>query len=301
MTLMLLDSGSLWYRAYYGMPDTLTASDGTPVNAIRGFLDMSARLITTYNPNRLVVCLDGDWRPSWRVELFPGYKANRLEDEESEEEAEPDTLTPQIPILLDLLDEIGIAMVGVDDFEADDVMATYAHTHPGPTRIVTGDRDLFQLVDDERDIKVAYLAKGISAHDLVDIAFISQKYSIPGDRYALFATFRGDASDGLPGVKGIGEKGAALIASHFASIDDAINAARESDDRLPAALARKIVAGEEYLSIAPTVVNCARNVPLPQIELAMPSAPSDLSRIYELKEKYSLGASVDRLISALKW
>jgi 5'-3' exonuclease len=301
MTLMLLDSGSLWYRAYYGMPDTLTAADGTPVNAIRGFLDMSARLITTYNPNRLVVCLDGDWRPSWRVELFPGYKANRLEDEESEDEAEPDTLTPQIPILLDLLDEFGIAMVGVDDFEADDVMATYAHTHPGPTRIVTGDRDLFQLVDDARDIKVAYLAKGISAHDLVDLAFISQKYSIPGDRYALFATFRGDASDGLPGVKGIGEKGAALIASHFATIDDAISAARESDERLPAALARKIIAGEEYLSIAPTVVNCARNVPLPQIELAMPAALSDLSRIYELKDKYSLGASVDRLISALKW
>lgn len=243
MTLMLLDSGSLWYRAYYGMPDTLTAADGTPVNAIRGFLDMSARLITTYNPNRLVVCLDGDWRPSWRVELFPGYKANRLEDEESEEEAEPDTLTPQIPILLDLLDEFGIAMVGVDDFEADDVMATYAHTLPGPTRIVTGDRDLFQLVDDARDIKVAYLAKGISAHDLVDLAFISQKYSIPGDRYALFATFRGDASDGLPGVKGIGEKGAALIASHFATIDDAISAAHDSDQRLPAALARKIIAG----------------------------------------------------------
>jgi 5'-3' exonuclease len=301
MTLMLLDSGSLWYRAYYGMPDTLTAADGTPVNAIRGFLDMSARLITTYNPNRLVVCLDGDWRPSWRVELFPGYKANRLEDEESDEEAEPDTLTPQIPILLDLLDEFGIAMVGVDDFEADDVMATYAQTQPGPTRIVTGDRDLFQLVDDKRDIKVAYLAKGISAHDLVDLAFISQKYSIPGDRYALFATFRGDASDGLPGVKGIGEKGAALIASHFATIDEAIHAARESDDRLPSALARKIVAGEEYLSIAPTVVNCARNVPLPQIELAIPAAPSDLSRIYEIKEKYSLGASVDRLISALKW
>jgi 5'-3' exonuclease len=283
------------------MPDTLTAADGTPVNAIRGFLDMSARLITTYNPNRLVVCLDGDWRPSWRVELFPGYKANRLEDEESEEEAEPDTLTPQIPILLDLLDEFGIAMVGVDDFEADDVMATYAHTHAGPTRIVTGDRDLFQLVDDGRDIKVAYLAKGISAHDLVDLAFISQKYSIPGDRYALFATFRGDASDGLPGVKGIGEKGAALIASHFATIDDAISAARQSDERLPAALARKIVAGEAYLSIAPTVVNCARNVPLPHIELGMPKAPSDLSRIYEMKEKYSLGASVDRLISALQW
>jgi 5'-3' exonuclease len=301
MTLMLLDSGSLWYRAYYGMPDTLTADDGTPVNAIRGFLDMSARLISTYNPDRMVVCLDGDWRPSWRVELFPAYKANRLEDEESDEEAEPDTLTPQIPILLDLLDEFGIPMVGVDDYEADDVMATYAHTHRGPTRIVTGDRDLFQLVDDKRDIKVAYLAKGISAHDLVDLNFIAQKYSIPGDRYAMFATFRGDASDGLPGVKGIGEKGAALISTHFASIDDAIVAAQNGDERLPAALARKIVAGMDYLAIAPTVVNCARNVPLPEIELGMPKAPADFSKIYQIKEKYSLGASVDRLISALKW
>ncbi len=301
MTLMLLDSGSLWYRAYYGMPDTLTADDGTPVNAIRGFLDMSARLISTYNPDRMVVCLDGDWRPSWRIELFPAYKANRLEDEESDEEAEPDTLTPQIPILLDLLDEFGIPMVGVDDFEADDVMATYAHTHRGPTRIVTGDRDLFQLVDDKRDIKVAYLAKGISAHDLVDLNFISQKYSIPGDRYAMFATFRGDASDGLPGVKGIGEKGAALISTHFESIDDAIVAAQNGDERLPAALARKIVAGMDYLAIAPTVVNCARDVPLPEIELGMPKAPADFSKIYQIKEKYSLGASVDRLISALKW
>jgi 5'-3' exonuclease len=301
MTLMLLDSGSLWYRAYYGMPDTLTADDGTPVNAIRGFLDMSARLISTYNPDRMVVCLDGDWRPSWRVELFPAYKANRLEDEESDEEAEPDTLTPQIPILLDLLDEFGIPMVGVDDYEADDVMATYAHTHPGPTRIVTGDRDLFQLVDDKRDIKVAYLAKGISAHDLVDLNFISQKYSIPGDRYAMFATFRGDASDGLPGVKGIGEKGAALISTHFGSIDDAIVAAQNGDERLPAALARKIVAGMDYLAIAPTVVNCARDVPLPEIELGIPKAPADFSKIYQIKEKYSLGASVDRLISALKW
>lgn len=301
MTLMLLDSGSLWYRAYYGMPDTLTATDGTPVNAIRGFLDMSARLITTYDPDRLVVCLDGDWRPSWRVDLFPGYKANRLEDEDGDEEAEPDTLGPQIPILLDLLDEFGIAMVGVDDFEADDVMASYADTQSGPTRIVTGDRDLFQLVDDARDIKVAYLAKGISAHDLVDLAFIAKKYSIPGDRYALFATFRGDASDGLPGVKGIGEKGAALIAANFATIEEAINAARELDVRLPPALAKKITAGEDYLKIAPIVVNCARNVPLPAIDIRMPNAPANLSKIYEFQEKYSLGASVDRLISALKW
>jgi 5'-3' exonuclease len=301
MTLMLLDSGSLWYRAYYGMPETMVAPDGTPVNAIRGFLDMSARLISMYNPDRIVVCIDGDWRPTWRVELFPEYKANRLEDEESEEEAEPDTLTPQIPILLDLLDEFGLPMVGVDDFEADDVMATYADTHPGPTRIVTGDRDLFQLVDDKRDIKVAYLAKGISAHDLVDLKFIADKYSIPGERYALFATFRGDPSDGLPGVKGIGEKGAALIATHFATAEEAIAAAHAADERLPSGLAKKIIAGSDYLAIAPTVVNCARSVPLPALDITLPTSPGDLSKIYQLKDQYALGASVDRLISALKW
>ena len=300
MTLMLLDSASLWYRAYYGMPDTMLAPDGTSVNAIRGYLDMTARLITMYSPKRIVACIEGDWRPSWRVDLWPDYKANRLE-EDGEGEEEPDLLTPQIPILLDLLDEFGIPMVGVDDYEADDVMATFAVKEPGPTRIVTGDRDLFQLVDDKRDIKVAYLAKGISAHDLVDLKFIADKYAIPGERYALFATFRGDPSDGLPGVKGIGEKGAALIATHFATIDDAIGAAHENDERLPAALAKKIIAGIDYLKIAPTVVNCARNVPLPGLEISLPKAPNDLSKIYQLKDQYALGASVDRLISALKW
>jgi 5'-3' exonuclease len=251
MTLMLLDSASLWYRAYYGMPDTLTAPDGTPVNAIRGYVDMTARLLSVYKPNRLVACLDGDWRPSWRVELFPDYKANRLE-EEGDEEEEPETLTPQIPILLDLLDLFGIPVVGVDDYEADDVMATYAEIEKGPIRIVTGDRDLFQMVDDKRDIKVVYLAKGISQHDLVDYAYVANKYSIPGDRYALFAMFRGDPSDGLPGVRGIGEKGAALIANAFANVDDALAAALAAHDSLPPALAKKIIAGADYLKIAPS-------------------------------------------------
>ena len=300
MTLMLLDSASLWYRAYYGMPDTLLAPDGTPVNAIRGYLDMTASLIGMYSPNRIVACIEGDWRPSWRVDIFPDYKANRLE-EDGEGEEEPDLLTPQIPILLDLLDEFGIPMVGVDDYEADDVMATFAVKEPGPTRIVTGDRDLFQLVDDKRDVKVVYLAKGLSQHDLVDKAWISRKYAIPGDRYALFAMFRGDPSDGLPGVKGIGEKGAALIANNFADVDEAQRGARDAHPSLKPALAKKIIEGADYLKIAPTLVNCARDVALPSLDISMPTKPADLSKIYEIKERYGLGASVDRLISALKW
>jgi 5'-3' exonuclease len=261
---------------------------------------MTARLIGMYSPNRIVACIEGDWRPSWRVDLFPAYKANRLEDD-SEVEEEPETLTPQIPVLLDLLDAFGIPMVGVDDYEADDVMATFAVKEKGPIRIVTGDRDLFQLVDDKRDVKVVYLAKGLSQHDLVDIAWVANKYGIPGDRYALFAMFRGDPSDGLPGVKGIGEKGAALIANNFASVQDAIAGAKAGHEVLSASLAKKIIDGSDYLKIAPTLVNCARNVAIPQMEITMPKKPVDLSEIYAIKDEYGLGASVDRLISALGW
>jgi len=261
---------------------------------------MTARLIGMYSPKRIVACIEGDWRPSWRVELFPDYKANRV-DADGEGEEEPDLLTPQIPILLDLLDLFGIPMVGVDDYEADDVMATFAVQEEGPIRIVTGDRDLFQLVDDKRDVKVVYLARGLSQHDLVDIAWVSRKYEIPGDRYALFAMFRGDPSDGLPGVRGIGEKGAALIAKNFATTDEALAAAHEAHPALTPALAKKIIAGADYLKIAPTLVHCAKDVALPKLDISIPKAPSDLSKIYEMKERYGLGASVDRLITALKW
>jgi 5'-3' exonuclease len=282
------------------MPDTLLSPSGVPVNAIRGYLDMTARLIGMYSPDRIVACIEGDWRPSWRVDIFPAYKANRLE-EESDEEEEPETLTPQIPVLLDLLDAFGIPMLGVDDYEADDVMATFAVREKGPIRVVTGDRDLFQLVDDKRDVKVVYLAKGISQHDLVDIAWVSEKYGIPGDRYALFAMFRGDPSDGLPGVRGIGEKGAALIANNFASVEEALAAAHAEHEALPKSLAKKIIDGTEYLKIAPTLVNCARDVAIPKMDISLPQKPADLSEIYSMKDEYGLGASVDRLISALGW
>ena len=300
MTLMLLDSASLWYRAYYGMPDTLVNSEGAPVHAIRGFLDMSARLISQYKPNRLVACLDGDWRPSWRVDLFPEYKANRV-DVEGNEEAEPETLTPQIPILLDVLEALGIPLIGADDYEADDVIATYSVQEPGPTLIVTGDRDLLQLVDDKRKVRVVYLARGIANHDLVDKKWISTKYEIPGERYALFAMIRGDASDGLPGIKGIGEKGSGLIANSFSSMQEVIQAAQGEDERLTPALRKKLLADIEYARIAERLVHCALDVPIPKVELKIPKTQPDLSRVYQLKEEHNLGASVDRFISAIGW
>ena len=299
MTLMLLDSASLWYRAYFGMPDTLVSPSGLQVNAIRGYLDMTSKLINLYKPNRIVACLEGDWRPSWRVELFPDYKMNRLD--ESGEEEEPDTLSPQIPILLELLEALGFPMLGVDDYEADDLMATFAVNQPGPIRIVTGDRDLFQLVDDKRDVKVVYLAKGIANHDLVDLKWIEQKYEIPGDRYGLFAMIRGDASDGLPGIKGIGEKGAASIAKQFTNLDEVMKAATNDDERLTTNIRKKLLESAEYAKIAPKLVGCATDVSIPEMKIDLPNKPLDTQKIQDIKEEYGLGTSVDRITNALGW
>ena len=299
MTLMLLDSASLWYRAYFGMPDTLVSPTGQPVNAIRGYLDMTSRLLVKYQPNRIVACLEGDWRPSWRVELFPDYKLNRLDEEGAEEE--PDTLGPQIPILLDVLDALGIPLLGVDDYEADDLMATFSVKQPGPVRIVTGDRDLFQLADDKRDVKIVYLAKGISNHDLVDLKWIQDKYQIPGDRYALFAMIRGDSSDGLPGIRGIGEKGAMLIANLFKTMPEVMKAAAGADERLSANIRKKLLESSQYAAIAPKLVGCALDVAIPEMEISMPKKPKSLEKIVKLKDEFGLGASIDRIMSALNW
>jgi 5'-3' exonuclease len=260
---------------------------------------MTSRLVVQYQPNRLVACLEGDWRPSWRVELFPAYKLNRLDEEGGEDE--PDTLSPQIPILLEVLDALGLPLLGVDDYEADDLIATLSVEQSGPTRIVTGDRDLFQLVDDDRDVKVVYLAKGVSNHDLVDLKWISRKYEIPGDRYALFAMIRGDSSDGLPGIKGIGEKGAAYIANNFDSLPAVIEAARKGDERLTANHQKKLIESSEYAAIAPKLVNCATDVTIPKMIIDLPKSPASMADLMRLKEKYGLGASIDRVINAFGW
>lgn len=300
MTLMLIDSASLWYRAYYGMPDTLLSPKGEPINAVRGFIDMTARLINSYRPDRLAICLDGDWRPSWRVELFPEYKTNRL-DESGEEEEEPDLLTPQVPVILDFFESLGVQIIGADDYEADDVIATLAKRELGPVRVVTGDRDLFQLVDDDRDVKVVYLAKGISAHDLVDTAWIANKYAIPGERYGLFAMIRGDASDGLPGIKGIGEKGAAEIASNYHSIEAVMAAAKSEDANLRDIHRKRILADHAYASIVEELVSCATNISLPRVDFKIPNRPEDPKMLEKLSTEHGLSTSLTRLKAALGW
>lgn len=296
-SLLLLDTASLWYRAYYGLPETLVSPSGQPVNAVRGVLDMTARLIMQYRPDRIVACLDCDWRPTWRVALFPEYKANRVKDDAEEV---PDTLAPQIPILLKAFEAFGIPMHGADDYEADDVIATLAHSEKGPTTIVTGDRDLFQLVDDHRQTKVAYIARGVSQHELVDESWIAAKYGIPSKSYSFYATLRGDPSDGLPGVRGIGEKGAANLVNEFELLENLIAAAADPASGLSLSLKKKITDSLDYLAIAPTIVNCAKDVPLESISLDIPREISNLSQVRSLQSEHSLGTSVERLLAALR-
>jgi 5'-3' exonuclease len=308
---MLLDTASLYFRAFYGMPDSLRAPDGTPVNAVRGLLDFTARLVTDYRPDRLVACLDASWRPSWRVELLPSYKAHRAVEvvaheagttDAPVEEAEdtPDDLEVQVPIIIDVLEAFGIAALGVEDFEADDVIGTLATSAPGPVNIVTGDRDLFQLVDDARGVRVLYTARGVGRHDVVDEAWVAAKYAIPGRSYADFATLRGDSSDGLPGVKGIGDKTAATLLTTYESLDAVVAAAHDADSPMAAPVRRKILDGLDYLGVAPLVVAVAKDVPVPDgFDDTLPSAPADPERLDELTARWGLGTSVDRLRTAL--
>src|SRR5215203_3030881 len=156
--LMLLDTASLYFRAFYGVPDSLTRADGTPVNAVRGLLDMIARLVTEFEPTHLVACWDDDWRPQWRVDLIPSYKAHRVATESDaagvpDVEETPDPLVAQIPMIREVLGLCGIPIVGVAAHEADDVIGTLASHASTPVDVVTGDRDLFQLVDDARGVR----------------------------------------------------------------------------------------------------------------------------------------------------
>ena len=195
---------------------------------------------------------------------------------------------------------MGIPIVGADDYEADDVIATYSKIEKGPIRIVTGDRDLFQLVDSKRDVKIVYLAKGISNHDLVDEKWINNKYGIPGERYALFSMIRGDTSDGLPGIKGIGEKGAAEIANMFSTISEVLKAHIDKSEILVEKYRKKFDESMEYAQIMEKLVMCATDVPVPNIDTKLHTSNFDNDQLHQLKEKYGLGTSIDRFINAVK-
>jgi 5'-3' exonuclease len=296
-SLMLLDSASLYFRAFYGVPDTVRAPDGTPVNAVRGLLDTIARLVRARQPSRLVACLDADWRPAFRVAAIPSYKAHRLAGDGAEEI--PAALAAQVPLIEEVLHAAGLAVAGQPGFEADDVIATLAARSADPVDVVTGDRDLFQLVDDGRGIRVIYTVRGLLNIDVIDEAAVSAKYGIPGRAYADFAALRGDPSDGLPGVPGVGEKTAAALIRTFGSIDGIIAALDAGHGGFPRGTREKLVRARDYLDVAMSVVRVVDDAPLPQVDGKLPAVPPDAVRLKNLGEQWGLGSSLARFAAAV--
>jgi 5'-3' exonuclease len=299
VTLLLVDGPSAWFRAFHGVPTSVVAPDGSPVNAVRGFVDVLARQITNVGADHLLVCLDASWRPEFRVAALPSYKAHRVGPEG--DEPGPPGLAPQVEVLLELLGALGIRTLGVDGFEADDVIAAAAERAAGHVVVVTGDRDLFQLVRDDKPVVVAY---AVERYRLIDEAAITEKYEIPGRAYASYALLRGDASDGLPGVAGIGAKTAAALLRRFGDIDGILRALGEGDAGFPAGARRRLLDAAEYVTAAREVVWTRTDLDLPAdvvdgSGLALTRVPADPDRVAALTERWGLGSSVARLLRAL--
>jgi 5'-3' exonuclease len=293
---MLIDAANLYFRAFYALPESITAPDGRPVNAIRGYLDMSAALIERRHPRRIISCLDLDWRPAFRVELVPSYKAHRVAADGAEEI--PDTLAPQVPLLIEVLSSLGLAIAGAVGFEADDVIATLAARDGSSVDVVTGDRDLLALASDR--VTVLYTGKGIAKLEPMGPAEVLAKYGVPAEHYPDFAVLRGDPSDGLPGVAGIGEKTAAALVSRFGAVEDILAAAQQGDDGFPAGAASKVLAARDYLAVAPAAVRGRLDAPVEVLlDDALPAEPRDPERLEELIAMLGIASSVRRVQAAI--
>ena len=293
---MLLDAPSMYFRAFFGVPP-LAAPDGTPVNAVKGLLEFIAHLITVRRPTHLVACMDADWRPAWRVAAVPTYKTHRLA--EGDAEIVPDPLALQVPLICEALDAFGIAWVGVAGYEADDVIGTLAARARRPVDVVTGDRDLFQTIDDRRDVRVLYIAKGVGRHEVIDEAAVARRYRIPGTAYADYALLRGDPSDGLPGAVGIGEKTAATLISRYRTIGAVLDAAADPGSDMAIAVRRKVLGSREYLIAADPVVRVATHLDIPRLDDALPAAPADPAAVVDLADRLALDATCNRVLAAL--
>ncbi len=310
-SLVLLDAASLYFRAYFGVPETVTAPDGSPVNAVRGFTDQIAFLVERLQPGRLVACLDLDWRPAFRVAAIPSYKAHRVAEETPEgtpdAEVVPDTLAPQVPVILDVLAAVGIATAGADGYEADDVIGTLvAIERRDRVDVVSGDRDLFQVVrHDPTPVRVFYVGRGLAQAELLGPAELAARYGLPtsdpGAGYAALAALRGDPSDGLPGVPGVGEKTAATLVGRFGTVEGVLAALDEPGSAIAPGVRAKLAAARAYLEVAPTVVRVAPDAPVHlDRDDALPRAPADPDALAALRKRWGLGGPVDRLLTALQ-
>ena len=298
---LYFDTATLYYRAFFAVPESITAPDGTPSGAVRGFLDMVSALVKTYGADDLVFAWDDDWRPQWRVDLVPSYKTHRLEDPTdvtATEEVVPDTLSPQIDAIAAIIDAIGLVRVGQIGHEADDILGALAKHAKGPIGVVTGDRDLYQLANDERGHVVVSITRGVKKLVNVTDEWLTEAYGVTGSQYVDYATLRGDASDGLPGAKGIGEKTAAALIATYGDLAGILAAARDSSTPLKPGVRKSLLDHEEYLKKARKVVTVRSDAKLPR-SLAVPAQIADRDGLTELVVEWGIAAHVNRLLKVL--
>ena len=269
----------MFFRAFYAIPQTMRGPDGKLNNAVRGTLDTLARYVTDRKPRHVAFTTDEDWRPAWRVELIKGYKEHRVA------EPIPPALIPQVPVILEALASVGVDVVGREGYEAEDIVASLASKVKTPIEIASGDRDLFSLVRD-RDVIVLYPQKGGPAE--VDEAEVARRYGIPGRAYGDYAILRGDPSDGLPGIPGIGDKTAAQMIKRYGSVEK----------MLEAGIFRK---GEQadYLRRALKVVPPVANLPIKVPRGRRDHYPEDPAKVEQLGKKHGIANNLERLVTAL--
>ena len=281
--VMILDTASLYYRSFYALPSSMTAPDGFAHNAIRGLLQTIERLRERFDPTTLIAAWDTDWRPGWRVELLPSYKTHRLADPATDEEDEPDELGPQIGAIHRILSAWGIPVVGVQGFEADDVAGTLSHIaqqHALSTVIVTGDRDFVQLVDVATHVLMT-VKGGMDAWPLLDTDAVIERFGVAPAQYLDVAALRGDPSDGLPGVHGVGDKTAVRLIQQFgdlAGVQRACNVQPLVKPLTPR-LAGLINDHADYLTTAKAVSAIRKDVPIPEarqlLRQPIPGSPTE--------------------------
>ena len=274
----------------------MRAPDGRPVNAVRGLLDFIARLVRDYAPSRLACAWDEDWRPAWRVQLIPSYKTHRLAEPGGLAEDTPEELSCQIGPIREVLAALGLPVIGVPGYEADDVLASLAACSSDEVYVATGDRDLFQLVTER--VSAVYLGRGVSRSELITPEWVESAYGIPVSRYIDFAVLRGDPSDGLPGVKGIGEKTAAALIRNHGGLEEILAAAEDPGSDMASGVRAKVLAGRAYLAPARSVVAAVADLPVSEVTPWHPDA-MDTKRFEALAEELGLGSSADRVRAAL--
>ena len=283
--LMLVDAATLYYRAYYALPDSMVDATGAPVNAIRGFFDGLRTLRDAYSPDRIVACWDEDWRPQWRVDLLPSYKTHRVAGEGEET---PDSLSPQIPVIAAVCAALGIPVVGAPGMEADDVVAALAFSAAEPVAVVSGDRDLTQLVSDRDQRRLLYLGTGVGKHTVYDDALVRSTYGVEPSQYADLSTLRGDPSDGIPGAAGIGAKTAAAYLNAFGDLEGILSAAASVTPPITRTKAETLLRDAEMLRATRRVVT------LHPAALEIPAVAVHPEDAVALAERYALSSTLRR-------